>query len=511
MGSLPALDIDLLRSFVLIAEGGSFTRTAERVGRTQSAVSLQVQRLEWLVGHRLFVRGKGGIVQLTPKGQYLLGPAHELLSLNDHTIGSLRAEAPQAETDPAQSAPAAPERLPVRSVLRDKPSIAVLPFQNMSCDPEQEYFADGMVEDIIAALSQIKWLFVTARSSGFIYKGKAVDTHQVGRELGVRYVLQGGVRKAGSRVRITAQLLEAETGTHLWADKYDGALEDVFDLQDQIAERVAGIVEPRLQRSEIERSRRKRTESLDAYDLYLRALPYVAAQMPKEAKRALPLLEEALKLDPDYTAAHALIAWCHELCFTRGGFEDANRSAALLHARATIDSDTDDGTALAVAGFVISLLTTDDDAGLSAIERGLSANPSSATALYLGAQANGLTGDAETAMTFADRALRLSPFDTLTFEAHLALGEAALQDERYEDAASCFARAARTKPNFSTAYIFQAIALALAGRATEANSRVRHGLDLEPGFSTRMFFEHGLVQPLREKFADGSRLLGLAI
>ena len=151
----------------------------------------------------------------------------------------------------------------------------------MSGDPEQEYFADGMVEDITTGLSRIKWLFVIARNSSFIYKGKAVDVRQVGRELGVRYVLEGGVRKSGSRVRITAQLIEAETGAHLWADKFDGALEDVFDLQDQITDRVVGIVEPSLQRSEIERSRRKRPENLDAYDLYLRALPHVAAQMPE--------------------------------------------------------------------------------------------------------------------------------------------------------------------------------------------------------------------------------------
>ena len=375
MGSPPALDIDLLRSFALIAEGGSFTRAAERVGRTQSAVSLQVQRLESLVGHRLFVRGKGGIVQLTPQGHYLLGPARELLSLNDDIVASLRAQPQPDEMGAGQSEPAAPEPPLARGSLRDKPSIAVLPFQNMSGDPEQEYFADGMVEDIVAALSRIRWLFVTARSSGFVYKGRAVDPRQVGRELGVRYLLQGGVRKVGGRVRITAQLLEAETGRHLWADKYDGALEGVFDLQDQIADRVAGIVEPSLRRSEIERSRRKRTGSLDAYDLYLRALPHVAAQMPHEARKALPLLAQALKLDPDYTAAHALIAWCHELCFTRGGFDDADRSAALLHARTTIASDTDDGTALAIAGFVISLLTTDHDAALGAIERGLVDEP----------------------------------------------------------------------------------------------------------------------------------------
>ena len=325
----------------------------------------------------------------------------------------------------------------------------------------------------------------------------------------MRYLLQGGVRKAGSRVRITAHLLEAETGTHLWADKYDSTLENVFELQDQIADRVAGIVEPSLRRSEIERSRRKPTESLDAYDLYLRALPHVAAQMPHEARKALPLLRRALELDPDYVAAHALTAWCHELCFTRGGFDDADRSAALMHARSTLANDTHDGTALAISGFVLSLLTREHDAALHAIERGVSLNPAGATALFLGAQGNGLAGRPEQAMSFARRALQLSPFDTLAFEAHLALGESALLDGRYDDAASCFAAAARAKPSFSTAHLFQAIALALAGRADRAGPRAAHGLELEPGFRSRMFFELGLPEALTERFTDGARLLGL--
>jgi adenylate cyclase len=170
--------------------------------------------------------------------------------------------------------------------LPERPSIAILPFQNMSGDAEQEYFADGIVEDIITGLSRIKWLFVIARNSSFIYKGKPVDVRQVGRDLGVRYVLEGGVRKAGNRLRITAQLIDAETGTHLWAEKYDGALEDVFDLQDQITDKVVGIVEPSVRQSEIERSRQKRPENLGAYDLYLRALPYIAAQMPEDIKNA---------------------------------------------------------------------------------------------------------------------------------------------------------------------------------------------------------------------------------
>jgi adenylate cyclase len=194
--------------------------------------------------------------------------------------------------------------------LPDKPSIAVLPFQNMSGDPEQEYFADGMVEEIITALSRIKWLFVIARNSSFTYKGQPVDVKRVGRELGVRYVLEGSVRRAGQRVRITGQLIDALTGAHLWADRFDGSLEDVFDVQDRVASRVAGIIEPALQAAEIERARRKRPDSLDAYDLYLRALAEMRRSTAKGSARALALLHQALGIDPSYAAAMADVASC---------------------------------------------------------------------------------------------------------------------------------------------------------------------------------------------------------
>jgi adenylate cyclase len=225
--------------------------------------------------------------------------------------------------------------------LPDKPSIAVLPFQNMSGDPEQDYFADGMVEDIVTGLSRIKWLFVIARNSSFTYRGKAVDVRQVGRELGVRYLVEGGVRKSGSRLRVTAQLVEAETGAHLWADKFDGELKDVFDFQDRITDSVVGIVEPSVRRSEIERSRRKRPESLDAYDLYLRALPLMATISVADAPAAAVLLRDALRLDPNLAVAHAYLSWCHQIRFTHGGFGEADKIAGLEHARAATANPVD--------------------------------------------------------------------------------------------------------------------------------------------------------------------------
>jgi adenylate cyclase len=203
--------------------------------------------------------------------------------------------------------------------LPDKPSIAVLPFANLSGDPEQEYFADGMVEEIITALSRIRWLFVIARNSSFTYKGQAVDVKQIGRELGVRYVLEGSVRKAGDRVRITAQLIDALGGTHLWADRFEGSLQDVFELQDNVASNVAGVMEPTLRQAEIEHARRKRPDSLDAYDLHLRALPFAFTAMPETAEKALPMLERAVAIEPEYGAAHAFIAWCYENSICVGG------------------------------------------------------------------------------------------------------------------------------------------------------------------------------------------------
>src|SRR3954447_4566739 len=220
--------------------------------------------------------------------------------------------------------------------LPEKPSLVVLPFQNMSGDPEQEYFADGMVEEITTAIARLPWLFVIARNSSFAYKGKSPDIRQVGRELGVRYVLEGSVRKAASRVRITGQLVEAETGRHLWAERYDRAMDDVFALQDEMTMNVVATIEPSLRQAEVERVKRKRPENLDAYDLVLRATPLVVAGMPETALRALPLLERALSLEPDYALAHGHAAFCHENLFVRDGRRDEYRQGAIRHAHAAI-------------------------------------------------------------------------------------------------------------------------------------------------------------------------------
>ena len=393
--------------------------------------------------------------------------------------------------------------------LPDKPSIAVLPFQNMSGDPEQDYFADGMVEDIVTGLSRIRWLFVIARNSSFVYKGRAVDVRQAGRELGVRYLVEGGVRRAGAKLRVTAQLVEAETGAHLWAQKFDGELRDVFEFQDQITESVVGIVEPSVRRSEIERSRRKRPDSLDAYDLYLRALPLMATISVEDAPVAANILRSALKLEPNLAVAHAYLSWCHQILFTHGGLNQSDKAAGLGHARAAIANDVDDATALAVGAMVIGLLGKKADAALNAIERALSFNPSSAAALYFGAQLYAWAGNPLRGREYAHRALRLSPFDPLLYAAHLALGIVALQDNRYDETAAWWGKVAEANPRFGMIVIGQAQALALAGRIEEARAVFARGLELEPGACIRSVRELGYVPELEEKLIRGAKILGL--
>jgi len=367
--------------------------------------------------------------------------------------------------------------------LPDKPSIAVLPFVNISGDPEQEYFADGMVEEIITTLSRIRWLFVIARNSTFTYKGRAVDVKQVSRELGVRYVLEGSVRKGGNRVRITAQLIDATTGAHLWADRFDGSLEDVFELQDKVAISVAGVIEPTLRQAEIERARRKRPDSLDAYDLYLRALPDAVAAMPEDADKALALLDKAIELEPNFAAAHALIAWCHEQRYLRGGMQEETRLAAVRHARRAIATGGDDAVALATAGFVIAVCGRDYETALTAFDRSFALSSSSALALGLSSIVRAWKGDDAIAVEQANRALRLSPFDPLIFLPYVGLAYAHFAAGRFEETVAAASLATQANPRFIVPIILHAAALGSLDRSEDAKTVVQRLLELQPGIA----------------------------
>ena len=259
--------------------------------------------------------------------------------------------------------------------LPDKPSIAVLPFQNMSGDPEQEYFTDGMVEDIITGLSRIKWLFVIARNSTFTYKGRAIDVKQIGRELGVRYALEGSVRRAADRIRITGQLIDAVSGAHVWAERYDRKSADIFALQDEITLSVVGAIEPSLRLAEIERVKRKRPDSLDAYDLVLQAQPDVFSGMPDRATKALALLDRALALNSNYALAHAFAAMCYHNRFLRAGLHEQDRTASIHHAQAAIAYGQDDALALTFAGFSIGMDANDRNSAFAAFDAALALSP----------------------------------------------------------------------------------------------------------------------------------------
>jgi len=371
-----------------------------------------------------------------------------------------------------------------RLTLPDKPSIAALPFDNMSGDPQQEYFADGVVDDIITGLSRIKWLFVIARNSSFTYKGKAVDVKRVGHELGVRYVLEGSVRKADQRVRISVQLIEAETGVHLWAERYDRRLGDIFALQDEITLSVVGAIEPSLRDAEIARVERKRPDNLDAYDLLLRALPHVSVAMPEQASKAMPLLEQALALEADYAAAHGLLALCHEILFVRAGFKQDNRIAAIRHARAAVTHGRDDAMALSLGADVIGMVEHDRPSALEAFERAQALSPSSAFTLFLGCTVQAYAGNAERAMEWAERALRVSPIDRLTYVAHDALAIAHFLRGQYDEAAHAARRAVQSNPEFSVSHSLLAAALAELGQVEAAKAAAMQVMARQPSFSS---------------------------
>ena len=406
-----------------------------------------------------------------------------------------RFSAPLSKVDPEASTNEAQHPAPIPGT-----SVAVLPFTNMSGDPDQEYFADGIVEDIITGLSRIKWVVVIARNSSFIYRGKAVDVKQVGRELGSRYVLEGSVRKDHDRVRITAHLIDTDTGAHLWAARYDRVLDDVFALQDEIAMSVIGAMEPSLRKVEIERVKRKRPDSLDAYDLVLRALPFVHTSMPSAADAAIPLLQKALELDPNYAGAHALLARCFHFRFSRGGQHEQDRANSIRHARAAVIG-SDDATTLAIAGLVIWFDAHELTTAINLFDRALAISNSNVVALSNSAFVYAWMGNLELAMERANRALRLSPFDT--WVADLAIAVAQFHATRYDEARDAARRAVQANPNFSVPHILLAVALGRLGCLEEAKTEARTALALDPTFTMPRFsVTVGIVDSVFKPFAD---------
>ena len=366
--------------------------------------------------------------------------------------------------------------------LPDKPSIAILPFQNMSGDPEQEYFADGMVEDIITALSRFQSLFVIARNSSFTYKGKAVDIKQVGRELGVRYVLEGSVRKAGGRVRITGQLIEAATDRHIWADKFDGALEDIFDLQDQITMSVVGLIAPKLEQAEIERAKQKPTDSLDSYDFYLRGTELVSTRTLAPLPEALELFKKAFEQDPNYAAAYAMAAWTILLQQSISGVPLTAEMRAEAIRLANLGSrGTDDAFVLARSGHVLTYLGHEYDRGASMVEQAVALNPNLAIAWHSRGWVSLMCCEDERAIESFERMIRLSPLDPLRVRAWGGSSFALFALGRYEDGFLSGKKAIQflTDAQSMGAYIVNAVR---AGYAVEAQEAVARLLQLHPDF-----------------------------
>ncbi len=393
----------------------------------------------------------------------------------------------------------APPSLATRTgpAVRERASIAVLPFDNLSGDPTQEYFADGIVEEIITGLSRIKWLLVISRNSTYLYKGKVVDVATVGRQLEVRYVLRGSVRRAGDRVRLTGHLAATDTAAHVWADRYEGTLGDLFALQDQMTMSIIAAVEPTLRRAEIERARRKRPESLDAYDLFLRALPFAFTAMPEDADRALPLLEEAIRLEPDYAAAHGFIAWCHEQRYLRGGLQADVRQAGICHAHAAIEAGSDDAMALAMGGFVVGILERDYDLALDALDRSLALSPSSALAFGFSSIVRSWKGQDREAAEHARAGIRLGPYDPLIYLPYIGLAYASFFMGDFEEAARAAGRAAAANPRFSVPRYVQAGALARLGRLEDARVAAKVALELQPGLTVSGLISGNITTPER--------------
>jgi len=373
--------------------------------------------------------------------------------------------------------------------LPEKPSIAVMPFENMSNDPDQDYFADGLTEDIITALAYVPWIFVIARNSSFTYKGAAVDVRKVGQELGVRYVLEGSVRRQGQRLRVTGQLINAETGAHIWAEKYDGAMEDVFEVQDRLTDAVVTAIAPTIHAAEMERASRKQTKNLDAYDHYLKALVDLNRG---ETGSAAEHLDRAIVLAPDYAKAMAIRAWCYtvRLAWTTGTAVEEERRAGIELALKSLEQDNADLEVASYAGYTLGFFGADVERGFALLEEVTRKCPSFAWAWTSRAMLEGLQGDGKQALKFGQTAERLSPKDPQRFRIHVALASAYQNMDCDEEAVEQARLGLLLNPNIVILNCVMIIGLAKLGREDDARSHAQLFLSEHPEFRVSKFIEH---------------------
>lgn len=394
--------------------------------------------------------------------------------------------------------------------LPTRPSVVALPFTNLGVDSDQDYFIDGMVDDIITGLARIKWLFVIGRGTTFALKGRSLQPNVVGKELGVRYLLDGSARKAGDRVRINCQLVDAASGAQVWAERYDRKFDYIFALQDEIAAAVVGALEPGLRRAEIERVKRKRPDNLDAYELVLKAQPDVDSGMPAQVTRALEHLERSLALLPTYALAHASAAMCHHCLYLRAGLKEENRLASLAHARAAMTFGQDDALALTYAGFSIGMDGHDRAAAFAAFEQALALSQSSALTYILGSVVLGWGAEADRAIEWSERGIRLSPFDPWAFAAYDAQAMGHFHLGRYREAAAAAYKSNQANPAHSITYVQIAAALSKLGQLDQARAAAARVLQLQPNFRySRQFAGVGCAPALAEKMGEALCAAGL--
>jgi adenylate cyclase len=394
--------------------------------------------------------------------------------------------------------------------LPDKPSIAVLPFQNMSGDPEQEYFADGMVEEIITALSRFKSLFVIARNSSFTFKGKAVDIKEVGRRLGVRYVLEGSVRKAAGKVRITGQLIDAVTGAHIWADRFERDLTDVFALQDEVTVGVISAIGPKLLQTEIEQATRRRPENLTAYDFYLRAVQQFYLTTREGMAEAIRLAHRALELDPRFGVVAAIASGFHMQNVLDGYASDPQmeRNEAVRLARLALSVEGDNPDTLAIAGVVSAFMVGDYESAIEVADRAVALNPNSFIAWSSRGHVYRLAGSPEEAVRSFERAVRLSPVDPFLHSTFSGMGSALVELGRFHEAITAGKKALRLNPSYAVAYRCLAAAFAHLGLDTDAREAAAHLLEVDPTFTISSWIARG-GQSNSKLMIEGLRKAGL--